>query len=449
MDAKRLFPVVLGCVLLAASPLAGKQVEEKYPNGKVKRRYSVDDQGRKHGYYEEYDEKGRMTYNAYYAHGVLNGSCTKRDYAAGRVTSAYYVKGKLHGRYMIVENNRLLTLQVWNNGTLVQVNGVKAYPKSLEEMRRTFEFIASVGAEFLDPKGTDVKKLPAFVPGARGRPIRRWNPGDLGEGAEAKERLHALRVLMMYRYLCDVPWENMVYDKDLNRYSTAAAKICAALGGLNHKPPRPPGWTEEAYRDAYTGTSHSNLSVGGKVMAHAIHMWMFDSDGRNVKELGHRRWCLNPRMLKTGIGRAGRFIALWSMDSSRPCAHTDYVMFPPRGYVPVRLFSPRHAWSIQGMKANTVPGGNFDVKVYPISPETHWVEKPLKIRMKNYSTKPYGGSNALVFFPEGVRVEPGRRYWVEIYFARGRKRRRNKGPDIKYFVEFVDLVPGGGNGGRG
>ena len=49
---------------------------------------------------------------------------------------------------------------------------------------------------------------------------------------DAAEREAALRRLKAYRYLVEVPYDNLVLDSDYNRCAEAGAKLCEKLGRL-------------------------------------------------------------------------------------------------------------------------------------------------------------------------------------------------------------------------
>jgi len=150
------------------------------------------------------------------------------------------------------------------------------------------------------------------------------------------DREQALALLNVYRYLCDVPCD-VTLDEVYSEKATAAAEVCARLGRLDHAPPNP-GMPEERYQLGREGAGGSNL-FGGGGMPSSVHGYMNDSDPGNIDRVGHRRWCLNPRMGKTGFGAYGNYAAMWSMDGSRTeVPDFDFVAFPPRGYMPVEYF---------------------------------------------------------------------------------------------------------------
>src|SRR5262245_40519856 len=64
---------------LLALPVSAKERVEKYPDGKVQRRYTVNDEGVKEGKYEEFDPDGRPLMSAAFVDGKLEGKATYHE----------------------------------------------------------------------------------------------------------------------------------------------------------------------------------------------------------------------------------------------------------------------------------------------------------------------------------------------------------------------------------
>lgn len=127
----------------------------------------------------------------------------------------------------------------------------------------------------------------------------------------AGEREAALRRLKAYRYLAGVPYD-ITLDDEFNAACETGAKLCAKLGRLDHTPANP-GLPEDDFTLGYKGTSQSNLGQGYRGLEDALDGWIEDSDKNNISHVGHRRWCFNPAMQKTGSVAAA---------SSRRCTHS-------------------------------------------------------------------------------------------------------------------------------
>jgi hypothetical protein len=171
---------------------------------------------------------------------------------------------------------------------------------------------------------------------------------------------------------------------------------------------------------------------------------MNDSDPSNIDRVGHRRWCLSPRMGKVGFGKSGRFSAMWVFDRSRRGgADQDVIAYPPRGYIPTRFFGSRYAWSVSlntqrlerpdaaaiKVKIWPVPGGaNFDLA------KTRQAE-PLTLDYFNVDNSSRGAGPSIIFRPENLTARPGDRYWVEI---EGIKASGGKAYPLRYLVGFIE-----------
>lgn len=419
--------------VLALACMAHAQLEEvveTYLDGTVRARYAIDAKGRKVGQYVRYYRDGTVRLRATYRENVRNGryetyyrNGKKRlatAYRDGklhgkhqefsrdgrRTLTAHHQEGVLHGSFDVVLDGKTLTRQVWKEGTLFQLNGHEPFPRSLASIRTQLK-------EILRP--------PAKVAGTDKDP-------------KLAERLAALRRLQAYRYLCMLPWKEMVLDPTMNELCEAAAKICERLGKLDHTPPKPPGMDEETYQKGYRGASHSNLSMGADMVG-SVDNYMNDSDPSNIDRVGHRRWCLNPGMRKTGFGSSGRFSAMWSMDSSGGgVSGLSAVYYPPRGHTPVDFFGPRHAFSISIIKGGQAKKDNLEIRITPLDQQYLPSGEPLKLDYLNVTTGGAGIPHVIIFRPVGLVVEPGRRYWVEVSYDNGKTRAH------EYLVEFVGVV---------
>src|SRR5262245_25976619 len=177
---------------------------------------------------------------------------------------------------------------------------------SLALLVASLAFTSNLSAE--DPKDpllsrdlATIKKTLESISKGEGRPKV--------EGALAIERENALRRLKAYRYLVGVPYEPLELDEQMNKEATAASLICSKLDKLDHDPPNP-CLPEEEYKLGQKGARSSNLGWGFRTLPEAIDGWMDDSDKGNIAAMGHRRWCINPTMGKTGLGRTKEFTAM-------------------------------------------------------------------------------------------------------------------------------------------
>ena len=388
---KRIRAILLTGLLLLAAEACPEEVKETYPGGKPKAQYSVNPHGRKSGKYVEYykngnvklrtsyksgllsgkyesffesgkphvtvvryvnskitgtrtirDETGVIRDKTTYRSGKLHGTCTKYrtsgkpyvkiSFKSGSrdgtyveygengkaVLTAKYRGGKLHGKRTRSDGKRPVAEEIWVDGEL-------RFPKSKK-------FISERIGEIEKWKPKSGKADPA----ADGEPP----PDD----TYAPERLAALKRVMIYRFLCDLPYGHVRLDAGLNASAEAAAKLCKRIGRLDHKPPNP-GMPEVEYQAAYFGTSHSNLHMGGgDNFSNSVDSYMADSSGKNVEHVGHRRWILDPRAGKFGFGAGGKFSAMRIMDKSGPQMpgwQKDFdwsiITYHARRYMPTRF----------------------------------------------------------------------------------------------------------------
>jgi len=399
--------------------------EERFHSGSIKARWRVDENGNKNGAFLAWHENGLLQERAWYASGVLdglhelfhqNGKLALSEVKKAGITDGKssernengthevrfpFVKGKLHGRVEILDKGKITGTQEWKDGSLITIDGFIAHPKPKDGIKSA---LASIyGPD--DPSGDAV--------------------GDTPTGA--------LQVLKAYRYLCDVPWTDLELDPQLNAHAAAAASLCKRIGHLDHTPQNP-GMPESEYRFAFTGTSSSNLSVGSNLPG-SVHSYMNDSDPSNIDRVGHRRWCLNPGMKRTGFGKDEAYSAMWSFDESRTkIPDFEAICYPPRGYLPVRYFGPGHAFSVQ-LNPNKYRAPDItstEITVTP--PDERYLRSgpPLAIENEKAQNSGFGVRYCLIFRPRGIVVAPGARYLVEIKFVKEKPARQS----LRWLVEF-------------
>ncbi len=454
--------------LIATGFLSAAEVKvENWDNGKPKVKYEVNAEGRKHGKYMEYYETGKIKVSAKYKDGLLIGRYTtyyedgkehvRCEYKNGKrngkyiernpkrkvIITAYYKDDLLHGVYKLAKPAKVVPEQIVEAKELLFVRGKLAHPKPLNYIR---DKLAKI-----DPAGParGVVRRRARPPARKKKKKKKKKQSkkkpenDFG-GDFSPAHILALQRLRAYRFICDIPYADLVLDAELNKYGVAGAKICDAIGHLDHRP-KNPGWPEDKYKYAYYATSHANLHMSGMasgdaLLAPSVDGYMNDSDKRNIDRVGHRRWCLNPGMLKVGFGAFGHFSAMMAHNNSRdPAPDWERIYYPARGFMPIRYFSPVHAWCVLlNPKKHARPDkSSVKVKVYPLDEKLRLADEALSLNYFNVETSGFGHNWAVIFRPQGVSIRNGSRYWVEVD---GVKSADGKDAQISYMVEFVNLA---------
>jgi hypothetical protein len=410
-----------------------EQVVEHDDDGRVTAKYSTDDEGRRHGNYAEFHENGAIKLKSIYRRGRLHGKYVSYHPSGRPHVTAEYKKGEREGKYVekddkgrvviettysggVVEGSyeeyaegELISKQLWEGGVPVDVDGVRPYPKSRDAIRDAIEAIYN----HKDPLEDDA--------------------GD----PEAWGRGECLRHLMIYRYLCDLPYADMVLDAELNSYADAGAALCEVIGRLDHTPANP-GLPEDEYDYGYIGTSRSNLYMGQEDIVPQVRGYMDDSDPSNIDAVGHRRWCLNAPLMKVGFGRKGKFGAMMCQDRSRRgVPDYDLVAFPPRGWMPAYWFAPHFAWSVSLNRRHfdKPDAGKVKVTIRPLGDDYVRRAEPLTLNHLKVNTSGAGDPYCIIFRAAEIDTEPGTRYWVEITGLT----KRGKPVDVKYVTSFFEL----------
>lgn len=260
-------------------------------------------------------------------------------------------------------------------------------------------------------------------------------PAKQPANALTGEREAAVRRLNAIRYVAGVP-HDVVLDEELNDFSQSGAKLLEKIGKLDHTPTNP-GLPEDEFKKAYRGTSSANLGQGFGNLVQAVDGWMDDSDKGNIDAVGHRRWCINPAMKKTGFGKAGEFTVMHSFDSSRrPAPDFDYIAWPARGSMPVEFFRANYAWNVSlNPRKYQMPDENVKPKVYELDKDGKKTGEPLKLNYSGVNVDGYGVPFCVIFRPEKLTLAPGKRYLVELEGVK----MKGKAAEVRYEVEFFTM----------
>jgi len=471
-------------VVLGARTAGADEVVETYPDGSPKSKTWVDPEGRRNGRRLEFFEDGKLEVDATDARDVVDGPyatfhpsgrpALRTTYRGGKLVGkhvtwdadgapvrvATHVEGRLHGKVEHLRGRKPFATQVWKDGEIVTLNGVPVTPRPRTELDRVLAAVAAGQPTSATPPKGPTPKDPAVgrdPPGKapKGDPTAPPVPEDL-----AADRVAALRRLMPYRYLCGVPYDDLVFDDEANRYAQAAAEICAALGDITHTPANP-GWPPERYAFAAKGAASCDLHQLLRAAA-SIDGYMDDSDPSNVGRLGRRRWRLNPVMRRTGFGvalsaKGDPFTAMWAMDRDRAQGpDVDAITFPAQGWHPASMFRADDAWRVAPSERRFPRVDPVAVRVRVTALDADLVPAATALPLEAFSvqTEAVGVHPCIIFRPKGVEVRDGAAYWVEVT---GRlnpaKAKQGAPPDLAFAVRFygapaADEAPPADDAGR-
>jgi hypothetical protein len=212
-------------------------------------------------------------------------------------------------------------------------------------------------------------------------------------------------VLMKARLLAglaaEVRWSQPMAEK-----AGRAVRICRAVGGITHNPPRPPGMDDQEYRHCRQAAAESCLAFGRPTAA--VRMYLEDFGAHNAREVGHRRTLLRPDLAATGIDRDGIISAL-AVDLRVVRAMPAAIAWPAPGAFPAALATRSMPWSIDLIGRGLAAGGRPLVKVTKCDSGGEGASgRTLAVRVNN------SASDLLVFVPRDLDPRPGNRYAVEV-----------------------------------
>lgn len=250
---------------------------------------------------------------------------------------------------------------------------------------------------------------------------------------------NALAILNTVRYIAGLS-NTVTLDDTYTAQTQAAALVNCVNDELSHFPEQPENMEDELYQQGYTGASKSNIywtSASSFSFKKAIiNGWMADDDSGNIDRLGHRRWCLNPSMGKTGFGAVmssenGSYSAMYAFDLSNTSAPETTVAWPAQ-CMPLEYFSTSYPWNLSRKTAFSADASvkltrKSDGKVWNFSSES-------ADGYFNINNAGYGMMGCLVFRPSGIGVyREEDQFEVEVT--------ENGTVTASYVVNFFSLSP--------
>ena len=223
--------------------------------------------------------------------------------------------------------------------------------------------------------------------------------GRAPENGISKKVQEAVNLLNVYRFLSGVPYD-VKADKKLVSASEEAATICAKKGKLSH--------------DFGFSTDKCNLAMSSSnlTMERSVTQYINDAGANNRERRGHRRWCLNHKMGKTGFGIKDSFSAMYSLDQSARGIKDNY-SYPGHGFYPIEYLHG-NGWSYHLVDGSTPE--NCEIKV--------WKLKSFEEKPPNWSKDPVGKElivdfkyvyrNTIVFEPSSDPITKKGSYLVRI-----------------------------------
>jgi hypothetical protein len=394
---------------------------EFFENGKprVKGSYKA---GKLHGGYQEFHENGKPALRAKYADDKFDGRKDEFDDQGRLICSTGYRSDVLSGQLNEFRPGEKTAFrqEYWIDGTL-------AFPRSISQIQAELKRIETIPVEV-------VGEAPAIdYPGVK---------EALADPKLLKDSIDGVHWLMQWRYLSGVPYEPMSLDRVGIAHAVAGADLIVRNGAADHHPPKPAGMDQKLYDFAHEGTARSNLHnwSSGSSPVESIRFYMQDSDEKNISAVGHRRWCLNPKMGKLGFGVNGRYSCMWAHDGSRKeTPDFDFIAFPANGWTPGKWLSAKHAWSISlnREKYSRPADKDLEITVTPtqISSRDASVRfgQPLTFNYRGVASSDYGPGPTVIFRPEGAAFQPGTTYCVQI---KGLTAKGDAPTTIRYYVGF-------------
>lgn len=257
----------------------------------------------------------------------------------------------------------------------------------------------------------------------------------------AKTQQDALDTLNEVRYIAGLSYD-VTTDATYISQAQTGALVNYANDKLSHFPSQPEGMDKAMYDLGCIGTEKGNISWSSELQTleeAILNGWMADQQPGNIATVGHRRWCLNPAMGKTGFGavygKNGTYGVMYAHDQSRQVSVQPTVVWPARN-MPTEYFAADYPWSIS---SKTAFSDNVSVKVTRTGDNQVWnFSSTSADGYFNYNKQGYGQPYCLIFRPSGITgYYAGDEYHVQVM--------ENQQATLDYTVTFFDVekIPAG------
>ena len=243
----------------------------------------------------------------------------------------------------------------------------------------------------------------------------------------------AVTMLNNLRYVAGL--DPVSFDEKYGRYAQAGAFVNMSIGQMTHYPEsvtsKPSAMSQADWELGCTGAGSCNLYRGPSTLTSAVIGWVEDPGTSNASKLGHRRWCLNPDMGKTGFGFAGGFCAMYCFDSSGTGTQENIAW--PAENMPIEYFrGGSSVWSIT--TGHEVDRSKVTVNLVRLKDGKTWTFNAGSSNFFQVNNGAYGQTGCIIFRPGGIdRYEDGDSFKVTIS--------ETGYEDISYNVNFFRAIP--------
>ena len=316
----------------------------------------------------------------------------------------------------------IFTIAVCGGTLCANAESPKVYKRSQEEIRTRMQNTSATTS------------LPVTY---KVKPVANTVRGELSPETQNS----AITLLNNIRYVAGL--DQVTYDESYAELAQAAAFVNMSIGIMTHAPAsvasKPAAMSQADWDLGCKGAAGSNIAAGRLWLRHSIFAWVDDSDSTNIKNVGHRVYCLNPKMRKTGFGLAGSKSAMYVTSESEGGIGVGFqtnIAWPAQN-TPIEYFSNgATAWSLSDARSVrdiskvtvTLTRRNDGRKWVFKGTETYSPQNLKYFRVSN------GGSSTIVFRPDGILSYNDGDIFDVVISETGRE-------DITYTVNFFCAIP--------
>ena len=234
------------------------------------------------------------------------------------------------------------------------------------------------------------------------QPVKDTERGRLSR----KSHSGAVAMLNNVRYIAGL--DPVSADDGYESMAQAAAFVNMSIEKMTHYPAsftsKPEAMADSDWNDGCTGAGKSNLYSGGRSLNYYALWWTGDSDSSNIDRIGHRRWCLNPSMGRTGYGYANGYAAMYALDRTGTGTQSNVAW--PAENMPIDYFGWNIPWSVS--TGRNIEKSTVSIKLTRRSDGKAWAfsgsetYSPSDKKYFNVDNQGYGQSGCIIFRPDDI-----------------------------------------------
>ena len=235
----------------------------------------------------------------------------------------------------------------------------------------------------------------------------------------------ALHIVNTARFASGI--SELSLDDKYSDYAQAASFVNMLNNTIDHYPSLPRGLDQNSniYQMALVGAANSNIGAGVNILDAALEYAQDDLGQLNQREVGHRRWLLNPASSQVGFGQTDQFSAMYVNNDNYQGQNANSVYAYP-GQVAISEFHAANS------SLSLMFGENFDLSGASVEVRDLATGQ---VSTDSYIDQSFKGNSKAITFGYGMGYQPGTKLEVKVS---GVLKDGQEYP-VSYTIEYISL----------